>query len=55
VARGLTNRQAAERLHLSVRTVDVHVDHVLTKLGFHSRTELAGWAHQQGLLEPKST
>jgi DNA-binding NarL/FixJ family response regulator len=49
VASGRTNRQVAGRLHLSVRTVDVHVERILTKLGFHSRTELAAWAHAQGL------
>jgi predicted ATPase/DNA-binding CsgD family transcriptional regulator len=50
VARGLTNRDIAGRLYLSVRTVDTHVDHVLTKLGFGSRTQLAAWAHESGLL-----
>ena len=49
-ARGLTNRAIAARLCLSVRTVEVHVDHILTKLGFRTRTQLAAWAHQQGLL-----
>jgi non-specific serine/threonine protein kinase len=50
VAQGLTNREVAGRLFLSVRTVDVHVDHVLTKLGLRSRTELAAWAHARGLI-----
>jgi non-specific serine/threonine protein kinase len=54
VARGLTNRGIASQLHLSVRTVDVHVDHILTKLGFHTRTQLAAWAYEQDLL-PKDT
>ena len=54
VARGLSNRDIAARLFLSVRTVDVHVDHVLTKLGFHSRGQLTAWAHQQGLV-PRNT
>ena len=49
-ARGLTNRDIAARLFLSVRTVEVHVDHVLTKLGFRTRTQLAAWAHEEGLL-----
>ncbi len=48
-ARGLTNRDIAARLCLSVRTVEVHVDHILTKLGFRTRTQLAAWAHQEGL------
>ena len=42
VARGLTNREIAGQLYLSVRTVEVHVDHILTKLGFRTRTQLAG-------------
>ncbi len=54
VAGGLTNREVAARLFLSVRTVEVHVDHVLTKLGFHSRGQLSAWAHEQGLL-PRNT
>jgi predicted ATPase/DNA-binding CsgD family transcriptional regulator len=49
VAGGLTNREVAGRLYLSVRTVDVHVDRILTKLGFRSRTQLTAWAHAQGL------
>jgi non-specific serine/threonine protein kinase len=50
VASGLTNRDIAARLVVSVRTVDVHVDRILTKLGFHSRTQLTAWAHQRGLM-----
>jgi predicted ATPase/DNA-binding NarL/FixJ family response regulator len=49
VARGLTNREIAGQLYLSVRTVEVHVDHILTKLGFRTRTQLAAWAHEEGL------
>jgi non-specific serine/threonine protein kinase len=50
VASGLTNREIAARLYLSVRTVEVHVDRILTKLGFHTRTQLTAWAHEQGLM-----
>jgi non-specific serine/threonine protein kinase len=49
VATGLTNREIAGKLYLSVRTVEVHVDHVLTKLGFRTRTQLAAWVHEEGL------
>jgi non-specific serine/threonine protein kinase len=49
-ARGLTNRDIAARLCLSVRTVEAHIDHILTKLGFRTRTQLAAWAHEEGLL-----
>ena len=53
-ARGLTNRDIAARLCLSVRTVEVHVDHILTKLGFRTRTQLAAWAYEEGL-RPEDT
>ncbi|POX37718.1 LuxR family transcriptional regulator [Streptomyces sp. Ru73] len=41
VTEGLTNRQIAERLVISKRTADAHVDHILTKLGITSRTQVA--------------
>jgi DNA-binding NarL/FixJ family response regulator len=47
VAEGLTNRDIAARLVLSVRTVETHVDRVLGKLDFHSRTQLATWIIQE--------
>jgi DNA-binding NarL/FixJ family response regulator len=50
VAQGLTNRAVASRLHLSVRTVDTHVDHALAKLGFNNRAQLVAWAYESGLL-----
>jgi non-specific serine/threonine protein kinase len=43
VAQGLTSRQIAQRLHVSVRTVDSHVEHAFKKLGLNSRTQLALW------------
>jgi pimeloyl-ACP methyl ester carboxylesterase/DNA-binding CsgD family transcriptional regulator len=43
VARGLSNREIAERLYLSERTVDNHVHHILDKLGFDSRVQVAAW------------
>jgi non-specific serine/threonine protein kinase len=48
VATGLTNRQIAGQLYLSVRTVEAHVDHILSKLGFRTRTQLAAWIHEEG-------
>jgi non-specific serine/threonine protein kinase len=43
VADGLGNREIAERLYLSKRTVDSHVEHVFTKLRFSSRAQLTAW------------
>jgi DNA-binding NarL/FixJ family response regulator len=43
VAEGLTNHAIAGRLHLSSRTAENHVQHVLDKLGFDSRAQIAAW------------
>ena len=43
VAEGLTNREIAERLVIARRTAETHVDHILTKLGFTSRAQIAAW------------
>ncbi len=50
VAEGLTNRQIAEQLVLSTRTVDMHVRNILTKMRCRTRTEAAGRAAELGLL-----
>src|SRR5581483_9891326 len=52
LARGLTNRQIAEALVISERTADNHVSHILDKLGFASRAQVAAWAVAQGLAAP---
>ena len=44
VARGLSNRQIAAALHISERTAENHVQHILTKLGLQNRTQVASWA-----------
>lgn len=44
VREGLTNRQIAEQLRLSVHTVATHLDKVRDKLGLRSRTQIALWA-----------
>ncbi|MFB7860317.1 protein kinase domain-containing protein [Rhodococcus qingshengii] len=45
VAEGLTNRAIATRLVISLRTVQGHVEHILTKLDLTSRTQIAVWIH----------
>ena len=44
VADGLTNRQIATRLVISERTAETHVQHILTKLGFTTRSQIAAWS-----------
>ncbi|HEY2748843.1 MAG TPA: response regulator transcription factor, partial [Polyangia bacterium] len=44
LAAGLTNREIAERLFISQKTVATHVAHIFGKLGVHSRVEAAGRA-----------
>jgi predicted ATPase/DNA-binding CsgD family transcriptional regulator len=46
VADGLANKAIATQLHLSVRTVESHVRHVLAKAGLSNRTQLAKWARE---------
>jgi non-specific serine/threonine protein kinase len=43
VGEGLSNRQIAERLVISKRTVDAHIEHIYGKLGVSSRVQLASW------------
>lgn len=49
VAKGLSYRQIADRLGLSHRTVQNHVQNTLSKLQLHNRVELARYAIEQGL------
>ncbi|QKJ19930.1 helix-turn-helix domain-containing protein [Microbacterium hominis] len=46
VAEGATNRQVAERLYVSVRTVEVHLGRIFTKLAVPSRVALSVLAHR---------
>ena len=47
VSEGLTNRAIADKLVISPRTSQGHVEHVLTKLGFTSRAQIAAWVVEQ--------
>jgi DNA-binding CsgD family transcriptional regulator len=44
IARAMSNRQIAEQLVLSERTVESHVRSILAKLGYSTRTEIATWS-----------
>ncbi|MEU9018565.1 AAA family ATPase [Actinomadura sp. NPDC048394] len=48
IAEGLSNRQIAGRLHLSERTVENHISHILDKLGVGNRTLIASWHRRTG-------
>jgi DNA-binding NarL/FixJ family response regulator len=52
VSRGLTNRQIAQELYLSERTIENHSSKILRKLELASRTEISAWATEQRLITP---
>ncbi|WP_342741725.1 ATP-binding protein [Amycolatopsis marina] len=43
VASGMTNREIADRLVIARRTAETHIDHILTKLDFANRAQIAAW------------
>ena len=47
ITAGMSNREIARKLFLSERTVDNHVQHLLNKLNFHSRAQIAAWVERQ--------
>ncbi|GAB3761027.1 non-specific serine/threonine protein kinase [Nocardioides ginsengisegetis] len=49
VAQGASNRDIAARLVISERTAETHVDHILRKLGFNRRTQVAAWVTEGGI------
>jgi len=54
LAEGLSNRQIAERLVIAEKTAALHVEHILAKLGLHSRWQAADWVRQQPELDAMS-
>lgn len=48
LAEGLSNKAIAARLLIVPRTVEAHVEHILDKLGFSSRTQVAAWMVDHG-------
>jgi predicted ATPase/DNA-binding CsgD family transcriptional regulator len=51
---GYTNRQIAEALFISEETATVHIKHILNKLNFTSRSQIAVWATQHNLVKPNT-
>jgi len=49
ICRGASNRDIAEKLVITEGTAANHVEHVLTKLGFTNRAQIAAWATEHGL------
>jgi non-specific serine/threonine protein kinase len=47
VADGLSNREIAESLRLSKRTIDSHLDHIFAKVGVRGRVELTNWVRDR--------
>ena len=51
IAQGYTNRQTAEELNISTRTVEGHRANLVAKLGLRSRVELVRYSREQGLIK----
>ena len=48
MARGHTNAEIADELHISLSTVKSHLASLMGKLGARNRVEIAMWAHETG-------
>jgi predicted ATPase/DNA-binding CsgD family transcriptional regulator len=55
IAQGKSNPAIADELVVTLRTVEAHVTHILRKLGFDSRAQVAGWAVDIGLASAPKT
>ncbi|MCC6905361.1 MAG: response regulator transcription factor [Anaerolineae bacterium] len=51
IAEGVSNRDIADRLTISVKTVERHRENIMNKLSLHSRTELVKYAIRKGLID----
>jgi DNA-binding NarL/FixJ family response regulator len=52
VARGWTNHEIAEKMHISISTVKTHLASLMRKLNARNRVEIAMWAYETGRVEP---
>lgn len=48
VAEGASNKEIAAGLVISTRTVEGHIEHIMNKLGFNSRVQIASWLWRHG-------
>src|SRR5574341_1740271 len=51
IAQGMLNREIADRLTISVKTVERHRENIMNKLNLHSRTELVKYAIRKGFID----
>ena len=51
IAEGLRNQEIADRLVLSVKTVDRHRENIMRKLNLHRRVDLVKYAIEKGLID----
>jgi non-specific serine/threonine protein kinase len=51
IAEGLSNKAIAAKLVIAQRTVEAHVEHILDKLGFSSRAQVAAWVVEMSTSE----
>jgi len=54
VARGLSNMEISQQLHVSLATVKTHIGHVLAKTGTRDRAQLVILAYETGLVSPRA-
>jgi DNA-binding NarL/FixJ family response regulator len=55
LAEGLSNKDIAARLVISVRTAETHAQNILAKLGFGSRAQITAWVTQQEVTASESS
>ena len=54
LARGRTNAEIADELHISLSTVKTHLASLMGKIGARNRVEMAMWAHETGASAPRA-
>ena len=52
IAQGRSNREIAETLVISYRTVETHIANIMYKLSYTSRSQVAAWVVEKGLMKP---